>query len=119
MEPRLSSWRSKSASVRVTYVSPVWLFKHQWYVVEAIGELRSMGIPVTLRLVGGGEPGALERLNNQILISDPKGEFVDYIGHCGHEDLPRHLEETDVFVFASTCENMPNSCWKRWLRVFL
>ncbi len=109
MKPRRRSWRTNAASVQVTYVSPVWLFKHQWNVVEAIGALRSMGISVTLRLVGGGEPKALERLNKQISISDPKREFVDYIGPCGHKDLPKHLQETDVFIFASTCENMPNS----------
>jgi len=43
------------------------------------------------------------------LTSDPKGEFVQQIGFVPHKDLPSHLANTDLFIFASSCENMPNT----------
>jgi len=96
-------------SLQILYVSPVWVFKHQWHVVRAVEILRAKGLNVFLKLVGGGDKLGLEILNHQISQSDPNSFFVDYVGEVPHKDLPLYLSEADIFVFASSCENMPNS----------
>jgi glycosyltransferase involved in cell wall biosynthesis len=42
-------------------------------------------------------------------LSDPKGEFVVQHEFVPQAELPRYFCEADVFVFASSCENMPNT----------
>ena len=39
---------------------------------------------------------------------DPQGEFIKYIPHVPHEELPLYYSSHDAIIFASTCENMPN-----------
>ncbi len=41
--------------------------------------------------------------------SDPRGEFVTQREFVPQADLPGYLAEADIFVFASSCENMPNT----------
>lgn len=101
--------RPSDGPLRCLYVSPVDLYKHQWHVVRAIAELRHRGHNVTLTLTGGGDPRAERLLANELRRSDPRGEFVTQIGFLRQDKLPATLAEADVFIFASSCENMPNT----------
>jgi len=96
-------------AVRCLYVSQAELYKHQWHVVRAFAELRRRGYDVTLRLAGGGEGKAQARLDDELRRSDPRGEFVTQHGFVRASDLPGLLADHDIFVFASSCENMPNT----------
>lgn len=93
--------------IRCIYVSNAEMYKHQWVVVEAISLLRKRGHNLTLSLVGGGKGPAQELLQEAIAISDPEGTFVEQLEFLPHADLPALLTDADLFVFASSCENMP------------
>jgi glycosyltransferase involved in cell wall biosynthesis len=95
--------------VECLYVSNAAPYKHQWHVVKAIEILRQRGHSLRLTLVGGGAGPAQARLTDQIAASDPDGEFVNQSPFVSHEELPAYLSGADLFVFASSCENMPNS----------
>jgi glycosyltransferase involved in cell wall biosynthesis len=85
------------------------MYKHQWNVVRAIGVLRERGIDVSLVLAGGGSGRAQRLLDRAIAETDPRGEFVRTLGFVEHEKLPALLASADLFIFASSCENMPNT----------
>jgi glycosyltransferase involved in cell wall biosynthesis len=93
--------------VRCIYVSNMDMYKHQWVVIEAISFLRELGYDITLKLVGGGEPVAENLVKNAIEKSSDNGLFVERIKSVGHDEIPALLAESDLFVFASSCENMP------------
>lgn len=93
---------------RWLYVSIIDEYKHQWNVVEAVATLRSAGWPVALELVGPSYPPALRRLQRTLERLDPDRTFVHYLGPVPYEKLPGHYHDADGFVFASSCENMPN-----------
>ncbi|KRC81728.1 glycosyltransferase family 4 protein [Sphingomonas sp. Root241] len=95
--------------VRCLYVSNAAPYKHQWMVVAAIEQLRAEGYDVELELVGGGSGKAQQRLDAQIAQSDPAGKFVSQTGPVPQAALPGYLARADLFVFASSCENMPNT----------
>ena len=97
------------APVRCLYVSNADLYKHQWHVVRAIAALRRKGLDVVLALAGGGHGPAEERLDAEITRVDPGRAFVDSVGFVQPADLPVLLKGADIFVFASSCENMPNT----------
>lgn len=110
-EPRpqepLSAY-SASRPFKLVYVSIIDLYKHQWNVARAVADLRRAGIPVELTLAGPAYPPALARLERTLDELDPERRFVHYRGALPYEDLPGLYRESDLCVFASTCENLPN-----------
>jgi len=90
--------------IRCLYVSNAAMYKHQWVVVRAIEVLRKSGHNITLTLVGGGSGRAQKLLDEQIAASDPDGVFVEQLDFVPQKELPGHLENADMFVFASSCE---------------
>jgi glycosyltransferase involved in cell wall biosynthesis len=86
------AWPERLARIRCVYVSAADVYKHQWNVVEAVAALRAKGRPITLRLVGAATGNATRRLDA-----------------VSHSEVAAELARTDLFVFASSCENMPNT----------
>jgi glycosyltransferase involved in cell wall biosynthesis len=83
------------------------MYKHQWVVVRAIAALRKRGYDIMLTLVGGGTGRAQNLLQNEITNLDPDGIFVRQLDFLPQTTLPTHLANADLFIFASSCENMP------------
>lgn len=102
-------WREPVQRIQCVYVSNTDLYKHQWHVVHAIANLRKAGHPVLLKLVGGGSGPAKVLLDEAIAKEDPEGRFVEVLDAVPHNEIPSHLEKADIFIFASSCENMPNT----------
>lgn len=95
--------------IRCLYVSNAELYKHQWNVVRAMSQLRERGYAVSLTLVGGGSGKAQQLLDEELRRTDPQQRFVRNIGAVRHEAIPGLLATADLFIFASSCENMPNT----------
>lgn len=93
---------------RIIYVSTIDNYKHQWNVVEAVKILRSNGMPIVLDLIGSSIQPALKRLNKVISKLDPGQSWVNYMGAISYNDLHKYYLQSDLGVFASSCENMPN-----------
>ena len=94
--------------LRLLYVSILMPYKHQHSVAQAVAMLRREGLPVEMQFIGGdwGQYGADFRLMLQQL--DPAGECMQWAGSAPFETLQRHYAGADIFVFASSCENLPN-----------
>lgn len=103
------SGAAEGGEVRCLYVSDLAPYKHQPEVVRAVAMLRARGHRVHLTLVGRGGGGDLKRLQAALVREDPGGRAVRYAGPSAHAELPALLARTDLFVFASSCENMPNT----------
>jgi glycosyltransferase involved in cell wall biosynthesis len=108
LEKPLNTWPvSKRESIECIYVSNTELYKHQWVVVEAISILLNKGYKLKLKLVGGGKGPAQKMLKNAVSKYDPNGEWVEELTFLPHTLLPELLVKTNLFIFASSCENMP------------
>ncbi|WP_371930968.1 glycosyltransferase [Lewinella sp. JB7] len=90
---------------RLTYVSIVNYYKHQWNVIEAVARLREEGYPVQLQLVGPVVKGLRDRIS---AIVEDYDSFVEYSGVVPYQMIEEVYHNTDIFIFASSCENMPN-----------
>ena len=100
-------------NIECLYVSDIAPYKHQWHVVRAIKILRDQGIKLKLTLTGGGNADGFtashNRLKKEISSSDPEHSYITRLGYIDHEILPSVLKKADIFIFASSCENMPNT----------
>lgn len=97
-----------SEPFQLIYVSIVDLYKHQWHVVEAVAALRAEGYSLRLDLVGPKYGPAWTRCSEAMRRHDPRAEWIEYHGNIAHEALGSMYGRSDLGVFASSCENMPN-----------
>lgn len=94
--------------IRCLYVSNAAPYKHQWNVVKAVAKIRrSNQFDLKLRLVGGGRGPSYERLLASVNEFDPQNEFVELVEFAPHHAIPGELAAADLFIFASSCENLP------------
>lgn len=93
---------------RFLYVSIVDVYKHQWYVAEAVSQLRAQGLPITIDFVGPSYTPSLKKLQNIINAHDPSRKFLHYRGVVPYAELHEHYKSADGFVFASSCESISN-----------
>jgi glycosyltransferase involved in cell wall biosynthesis len=91
-------------AIRCLYISNTAMYKNQWVVVRAIRILRNRGYNVSLTLIGGGTGKAQRLLAQEIVRCDPNGDLVDLLDFVSHDNLPFYLSNSDIFIFASSCE---------------
>jgi glycosyltransferase involved in cell wall biosynthesis len=94
--------------MRILYVSIVDVYKHQWHVAEAVARLRREGVPIAIEFVGDSYPKAGRRLRSALQRLDPQHAFLTVREAADHAALPQRYHTADLFVFASSCENLPN-----------
>jgi glycosyltransferase involved in cell wall biosynthesis len=94
--------------LRALYVSIVDVYKHQWHVAKAVHALRAEGLPLAIDFVGPAYAPALARLRGTLRALDPEERHLRYLGPVPFDKLHELHRQADVFVFASSCENMPN-----------
>lgn len=93
---------------RFLYVSIIDVYKHQECVAQAVALLRARGLPIEIDFIGPAYPPALKRLEAVIRELDPNRRFLHYRGAVPFEDVHHAYANADAFVFASSCENLPN-----------
>ena len=90
------------------YVSILMPYKHQIEVAKAACELRLAGYPVRVKFVGAGWGWYGHQFRKILKQLDPEGEFLSWSGSIPFSSLHAQYHEADAFLFASSCENLPN-----------
>jgi N-acetyl sugar amidotransferase len=104
------NWSEENGKeIQCLYISNASMYKHQWHVIRAIGALKKKGYNVSLILAGGGKGKAQKLVDQEMNYTDPERKFVKQIGFVKHNEIPDLLASCDLFIFASSCENMPNT----------
>lgn len=96
---------SQKKPFKISYVSIVNFYKHQWNVVEAIKKLRNEGFNIELELIGPMYEPVRKKFEKS--LEGTEG-FVHYRGKVEYAEISQTYKNSDLFIFASTCENMPN-----------
>lgn len=99
---------SFSKPYSLLYVSTLDVYKHQWNVVQAVYNLRQLGFPLELTIIGSSFKKALKKLNKTIQELDPTNSFIKYIGSVPYDSIDKYYKVADAFVLASTCESFGN-----------
>lgn len=94
--------------LRLLYVSIIDVYKHPWHVAEAVGLLRREGLPVEIDFVGPTYPPSFRRFEKVRRRLDPENRFLHFRGALPYDELHELRDRAEIFVFASSCENMPN-----------
>ncbi len=98
----------KSNKIKLLYVSTLMPYKHQCEVARAVKYIHDAGYKIEIKFVGEGWGWYEDKFCSLIKSLDPSGEFLIWKGVESFEDLHTTYGESDIFVFASSCENLPN-----------
>ena len=90
------------------YVSILMPYKHQIEVAKAASLLRHTGCPVRGKFVGADWGRYGQEFRETLRQLDPEEEFLIWQGGVPFSTLHSEYKDADAFVFASSCENLPN-----------
>ncbi len=107
-QKRLSVEFTAENPCRIIYVSIIDQYKHQVNVAKAVAKLKAEGFHVILDLIGPSYRPALRKLKHTLKELDSSKEFIRYLGAVDYLKLHEAYKLSDIKVFASSCENMPN-----------
>lgn len=94
----------RDSPIRILYVSPINLYKHQDVLIEALAGLRDQDYSIELNLVGTLFPMAKKSFEQAIQKYDPSGEWVRYHGIVPYHKIETFHQEADIYVCLSSCE---------------
>jgi len=94
--------------LKLLYVSIQLPYKHHLEVMQAVAQLRHDGRPVVLQMVGANAGAYGEAVRRHRLALDPHESFLHELGHVDFGRLHELYRQADIFLFASSCENLPN-----------
>ena len=99
---------SKLDPFKILYVSITMPYKHQIEVAYAASVLRAQGLPLEVRFIGtpwGAYGQKFTKILNQL---DPNRDYLLWDGEESFERIHEFYCNTEAFIFASSCENLPN-----------
>lgn len=98
---------NKRDVVRIIYISEISPYKHQDKVLQAIYELNELGYKFNLDLVGGGRGIYFKKFKRLLIKCDPHLSYTKLYPFIKRDQLPSLIQNSDIFIFASSCENLP------------
>ena len=97
-----------SVQARIVYPSRLEPYKKQVEVIHAFADHLTEFPNLRLELCGPANPTYLEAVNSAIAYAATRGREVVYLGELSNAELPLLYANSDMMVFASSCENLPN-----------
>jgi glycosyltransferase involved in cell wall biosynthesis len=107
----INVWKNRTElnnPISIIYVSNASHYKHHINVLKAVKEINKKGIDVKLHLIGANVGAASANLQQAIKIEDAKN-YVRTTKFMNVNEIVDELKKADIGVFASSCENMPNT----------
>lgn len=106
--PKKNKLNYLNSTFKLLYVSTIWPYKHHLNVIKAIQKIRNRGYRIEIDFVGSPEDIRCSKLlENEILKFDIR-DFVFWHKNIDLDGVVSFYKNADAFIFASTCENMPN-----------
>jgi len=93
---------------KLLYISVLLPYKHQIEVCSAVKRLRDINLPVEITFIGRTEGSYGDKFKRYLNNIDPQKEFIKFTGEIPFRELHKVYHCADIFVFASSCENLPN-----------
>lgn len=93
---------------KILYVSSIEPYKHHAPLILAINKLIDKGYPIKLILVGEilrGKRKFIDLVNKNRALKNA----VEIVGLVPYEQVNEFYSDSDMYVFSSSCENMPNT----------
>jgi glycosyltransferase involved in cell wall biosynthesis len=100
--------RSESKPISLVYTSTIDIYKNQDIVLLGVKRLREMGWNIDATFIGSSSLAGRAKFDEIRKRVDPGRNWTSVEAEMTHRDLVDVYDNADIFVYASTCENLPN-----------
>ena len=100
--------KQPTRNLELLYTSNLIHYKHQVTLLKAALLLYKEGYTFTVHLVGGAHKDYKPRFDKEFNSNQDYSNFVNYHGKIKFEEIHNFYKNVNGFIFASSCENMPN-----------
>lgn len=107
--PPLPASLDPKGPIRLVYPSRLEPYKHQVQVIEAVKALRGEFPQLTIDLCGPANPDYKVIVDAALEASGLGSDVIRYHGELPLAALPPLYGQSHLLVFASSCENLPNT----------
>lgn len=90
------------------YVSAQLPYKHQKELIKAVSILHQKGYSIRLFIVGSSAGSYGDEVRQLRFSLDPGEKYLIDLDMINFDSLHKIYQQVDAFVFASSCENLPN-----------
>lgn len=101
--------KNKSSKITITYISDFLPYKNHDKVIKAVDNLIKKGFNLKLQLIGKINSFSKNYIFESIKNNASSKDFITLNKNIEQDEIPKILEKTHIFLFASSCENMPNT----------
>ena len=98
---------TKGNELKIIYISTIDYYKHQDKVIETISDIIDEGYHISLDLYGAAYKPAFHKLRNTFNKIGQKNLNIRYLGLTNFTKIHKIYQSADLFLYASTCENLP------------
>ncbi len=105
LQKPITSYQSDN-KFKILYVSNIWVYKHHLNLIKAFLLLIDKGYNLELNLVGNNDQIKIGNYLSKIVSKNSSS--IIWHKNIELENVNYFYKKCDLFVFPSTCENMPN-----------
>ena len=94
-----------SNKISCLYVSPTLFYKNHFNLIKAVSILISRGVNIELNCIGKVERKEYKRLSKLIRHLGLNNKTIKFMGEIQKEKLVDYHHQSDIYLFASSCES--------------
>ncbi len=107
MQQQVNNYKFQKNNLNILYISDFLPYKHNLNVVKAVSSLIGEGYDISLTLIGSIDNIQYPKIK-KIISSSPKlMDKIKILGKLEYEEIKKYFSYSSLFLFASTCENLP------------
>lgn len=104
---KINYYTYKKNRFNILYVSDFLPYKHNFNVFMAVSELILEGYDITLTLIGKKDTIQFEKMQTFLSKEKKLNQRIKILGSVPNEKITEYYKDSSLFLFASTCENLP------------
>ncbi len=104
---KINYYSYKKKDFNILYVSDFLPYKHNLNVFLAVSELIFEGYDITLTLIGKKDKTQFSKMQSFLDREKKLNQKIKILGTVPNEKLTKYYKDSSLFLFASTCENLP------------
>ena len=102
-----NNYKPNTGCFEILYISDFLPYKHQFNVTKSIVELINEGYNINLTLIGEKDKFQLKLIKKLLDENKNIRSRIKIKGKLSYSYIPKFLETSSLFLFASSCENLP------------
>ena len=102
-----NNYSSSNRVFNILYVSDFLPYKHHFNVVKAVSEMILEGYNIELTLIGKKDKREYNKIKNLINSNVTLSQKIKILGLLDYTEVIKYYKKSTLFLFASTCENLP------------